>query len=160
MSNERASAIFDLLLHDLAENGHSLVPQEQIIRSFASLIEASKSKFEKVCRDHKELVLEVYGQDPDEAFSNINVLEIPNAMETMSLLALRDVERRLKREQKLREAADRKLKKLSKLEKYQSGNIRRKQKALQRERAAESRKRTKKGKKRRKKRAIKKKKTE
>ena len=152
MSNERASAIFDLLLHDLAENGHSLVPQEQIIRSFASLIEASKSKFEKVCRDHKELVLEVYGQDPDEAFSNINVLEIPNAMETMSLLALRDVERRLKREQKLREAADRKLKKLSKLEKYQSGNIRRKQKALQRERAAESRKRTKKGKKRRKKR--------
>ena len=152
MSDERASATFDLLLHDLADNGHNLVPKEQITRSFSGLIEASRSKLRKVVQDHRELVLEIYGQDPEKAFGDINVLEIPNATENISLLALRDAQRRLEREQKRRKEADRKLKKLEKLVKYPSSSIGRKQRALQKKRSAESRKRNRKEKERRKRR--------
>ena len=152
MSDERASATFDLLLHDLAENGHSLVPKEQIARSFSGLIEADKSKLQKVFQDHKELVREIYGRDPEKAFREINGLEIPNATESLSLLALRDTQRRLKRERELRKESDRKLKQLEKLVKYPPSRIGRKQRALQKKRAAESRKRTKKEKERRKRR--------
>ena len=149
MSDERASATFDLLLHDLAETRHNLVPQEQIIRSFAGLIEADKSILKKVFKDYKELAIEIYGQDPEKAFHDMNALEIPDAIETVSLLALKNIQRELERERKLRNEADRKLKTLSKLEKYRDGNIGRKQRALQKKRAAESRKRTKNEKKRR-----------
>ena len=152
MSDERASATFDLLLHDLAENEHNLVPKEQITRSFSGLIEAGKSKLGKVFQDHRELVREIYGQDPETAFRDMNVLEIPNAAENISLLALRDTQRRLKREQELRKETDRKLKNLEKLVKYPSRSIGRKQRALQKKRAAESRKKTKKEKERRKRR--------
>ena len=152
MSDERASATFDLLLQDLAENEHNLVPKEQITRSFSGLIEAGKSKLRKVFQDHRELVLDIYGQDPEKAFRDINGLEIPNAAEHISLLALRDTQRRLKREQELRKETDRKLKKLEKLVKYPSSSIGRKQRALQKKRAAESRKRTKKEKEQRKRR--------
>ena len=79
MSDERASATFDLLLHDLAESGHNLVPQEQIIRSFSGLIEADKSILRKVVKDYKELATEIYGQDPEKAFHDMNALEIPDA---------------------------------------------------------------------------------
>ena len=143
MSNDRASAIFDLLLHDLAETGHNLVPKEQIVRSFSGLIEASRSKLRKVCKDHRELILDTYGQNPDEAFRDINVLEIPSATEKISLSALRDVQRRLEREQKLRQETDRKLRKMERLVKFPPGSIGRKQRALQKKRAAESRQRTK-----------------
>ena len=149
MSDERASATFDLLLHDLAETRHTLVPQEQIIRSFAGLIEADKSILKKVVKDYKELAIEIYGQDPETAFHDMNALEIPDATETVSLLALKNIQRELERERKLRNEADRKLKTLSKLEKYRDDNIGRKQRALQKRRAAESRKRTKNEKKRR-----------
>ena len=152
MSDERASVTFDLLLHDLAENGHNLVPKEQIVRSFSGLIEADKSKLRKVFLDHKTLVLEIYGQDPEKAFRDINVLEIPNAMANISLVALRDIQRKLKREQDLRQEADRKLKKLEKLVQYPPRSQLRKQRALQKKRAAESRKRTKNEKERRKRR--------
>jgi hypothetical protein len=145
ISPEQARALFDQLLYDMAETGHQIFPRDKILQSFSGVIEASRDSIARVVTEHREVVLQIYGEDPSKAFSEIDPLELPDAAEQIKLDVLRQTEqlrveesiKRRRAEKIAQEAAD----ELASLLRLKAKQQQKRRKSKKKQRAAKSKKR-------------------
>jgi hypothetical protein len=139
---EQTKALFDQLLYDLAETGQEIVASEKILRSFSGVIQASKDSVRKVLAEHREIVYQIYGEDPAKAFMGIGELELPDAAEHIKFEVLRETERQRKdaeARQKVAEAAARSAtSELESLQRFKAKQEKKRKKAMKAKRAAQS----------------------
>ena len=100
-SRTMVDVLFELVLNELADAGIEVVPQAQLLRVFAPLIDASRNRFEQVCDDNIELIREMYGADPREAFTDVDALAWPDIVHRVEM----DIVNRMKSQVAVAETA-------------------------------------------------------
>jgi hypothetical protein len=115
---EDAIALFEEILRTMSLAGAEIIPRRQLIRVFAGVTDASRSRVEELKSEQRELMHERYALDPDEAFKDVNPLAWPtieNSVEKDMVAALQD---RLVRKESETAALQQKVAKSEKEKKY------------------------------------------
>lgn len=149
ISPRHAELVFEQLLWDLAQGGVEFVDRSTLLRRFSGVVEAAETDLRTALRDRREYLVQRYGPNPDQAFSDADPLDFPRLASEVQQEVIERMEQEViaakQREQAARANArisEKDRAELAMLRGHQKENRR---KAQKRRRAAQSRKRTKGG---------------
>ena len=143
VSPKCAEMVFEQMLWDLAQSGIEFVDNATILRKFSGVVEASKTEINAAIRDRRDFLVQKYGPDPAQAFSDVDPLDLPRYATELHEEVLQRMEQELlkakQREKEARSAAS-----LDERDRYELAKLRqrekqRKKKADRKLRAAKSR---------------------
>ena len=106
VSTEHSKLVFQQLLWELAQGGVGFVDDAILLRRFSGVIEVAETDLKATISDRREHLLEKYGPDPGEAFSEADRLDIPRLANEVRGEALERMEQLLANEkERVRRAA-------------------------------------------------------
>ena len=104
-SPRHAELVFQQLLWELAQGGIEFVDRATLLRRFSGIIEAAETDLKTSISNRREYLVEKYGPDPDDAFTDADPLDFPRLANEVRQEALTNMERLLKvAEKRVREA--------------------------------------------------------
>lgn len=127
------ASTFDLLLLELAEQGFRVIEDRALLTVFGPLVDASRERLPEIRIRHSTLLANRLGEDPAKAFTDVPDLELPVATESFYAQLAEALERRaLKSEAAapLNRTERGRLEKLESDDRARSDRARRKQRAL------------------------------
>ncbi len=84
-----AAALFNVLLWELGVSGIKFVSDELVQRRFSGMVTASRSTLLRTVAARRDVLVEKYGPDPEDAFRKVHALDTPFLLDTVVELALR-----------------------------------------------------------------------
>jgi hypothetical protein len=100
---EELGALFNNLLWELSERGFAIVDRSRLQTIFSPLVVASRSKLQEEIELHRNLIAEIFGEDPNQAFREVNDLELPLIVHNYYIQKAIDLEKQLAAERHAKE---------------------------------------------------------
>ncbi len=141
-SPKHADLVFEQLLWELSQGGIEFVDRATLLTKFSGVVEASELELRASVTDRREYLIDKYGPDPAQAFSDADPLDVPRLAIEVHKEALHQMESKLSAAQ-AREVAAKKVAKLTEKDLHELAILRgekreRRKKADRQRRAAAS----------------------
>ena len=141
-SPRHAELVFQQLLWELAQGGVEFVDRATLLRRFSGVIEAAETDLKTSISSRREYLVEKYGPNPADAFTDVDPLDLPRLAGEVRQEALTKMETSLKaaqkREREARAAGKIREKDLNELARLREKQKEKRRKAQRKQRAAQS----------------------
>ena len=141
-SPRHAELVFQQLLWELAQGGVEFVDRATLLRRFSGVIEAAETDLKTLISSRREVLVEKYGPNPADAFTDADPLDFPRLADEVRQEALTKMEALLKaaekREREARAAGKISEKDLNELARLRENQKEKRRKAQRKRRAAQS----------------------
>lgn len=102
---DELALLTDRLLWEMSEHGVSIVDMRLLQSAFGPMVDASKESLEEAKQRHRDLLAEMYGEDPGKAFATVGDYEYPVVVDAYYVQIARGLQQKLEDERREKQVA-------------------------------------------------------